>query len=101
MRNYSDIDMYLYGSLNVENLKARAPSTFDQDELIKDRFCFYFKGERKMGIPQIIMIVLFAMGLGITLIKNGEPRTDNYSFGMSFVATVIQVALLWWGGFFE
>ena len=53
-----------------------------------------------MKIPQIIMIFLWSMGLGIALVKDGEPRGDKYSFGMTFIATVMEIAILWWGGFF-
>ena len=51
-----------------------------------------------MNAPQIIMIVLMAMGLGIAIVKDGEPH--KYSVWGTFVGTVLTVALLWWGGFF-
>ena len=53
-----------------------------------------------MKAPQIIMIIIMAMGLGINLVKNGEPRDDTYSFPISLVSTVVNVGLLIWGGFF-
>ena len=54
-----------------------------------------------MGIPQIIMIVIYGIGLGIHLAKNGEPREDKYSFGIELIAVICEVGLLYWGGFFS
>ena len=53
-----------------------------------------------MRAPQIIMIAIMAMDLGLHLAKNGEPRDDNYSFPIMLVSTAMQVGLLIWGGFF-
>ena len=52
-----------------------------------------------MGVPQIIIIALLAMGLGASIVKNGEPR-GNYSAGYTFVMTSIWAFVLWWGGFY-
>ncbi|WP_158644416.1 hypothetical protein [Clostridium ihumii] len=54
-----------------------------------------------MGIPQIIIIVLLCLSLGMSLAKHGEERTDKYNFLTSLVATGIEVAILIWGGFFS
>ena len=51
-----------------------------------------------MGAAQIIMIVLFALGLGVTVAKHGQPK-GNYSIGENIIGIAINVALLWWGGF--
>ena len=51
-----------------------------------------------MGAAQIIMIVLFALGLGTTIAKQGQPK-GNYSIGENIIGIAINVALLWWGGF--
>lgn len=59
-----------------------------------------FCKEVDMKAPQIIMITVLAMGLGITLVKNGEPKDGEYSFLTTIISTVIEVAILWWGGFF-
>lgn len=53
-----------------------------------------------MKAPQIIMIALMAMNLGINLVKNGEPKDETYSFPVSLISIVINVGLLIWGGFF-
>lgn len=52
------------------------------------------------GAAQIIMIVLYAMGLGISAAKHGEPQEETkYNFWATLVCTIIVVALLAWGGF--
>ena len=53
-----------------------------------------------MKTPQIIMIALLGMGLGMNLVKNGEPREGTYSFPIQLVSTLIEIGLLIWGGFF-
>lgn len=52
-----------------------------------------------MGIPQIIMIVLMSMSVGMSLVKHGESR-GNYSFWSTLIAAVIEVVILKCGGFF-
>ena len=54
-----------------------------------------------MKAPQIIMIALWALSLGVTMSKNGEPRTDNHNVGWSLVTLAIYATLLWWGGFWS
>ena len=49
-----------------------------------------------MKAPQIIMIALLGMGLGM----HGEPREGTYSFPIQLVSTLIEIGLLIWGGFF-
>jgi len=54
-----------------------------------------------MGWPQITMLVLLALSLGVCLAKHGEPRNSNYSFWISLFSASLQVWLLWEGGFFS
>lgn len=54
-----------------------------------------------MGWPQITLIVLSCLSAGIVLSKHGQPRDDNYNFGITLLANVITYALLWAGGFFS
>lgn len=54
-----------------------------------------------MKAPQIIIIVMYAMSLGIAAVQHGEPRNDKNNFFISSIAVAIQVALLIWGGFFN
>lgn len=52
------------------------------------------------GIPQIIWISLVSMELGICLVKNGQPKTDKYSFGWSLFSVIVSSIILYFGGFF-
>ncbi|ELS9321434.1 transglycosylase SLT domain-containing protein [Salmonella enterica] len=51
--------------------------------------------------PQITLIILLAFGLGVTAIKHGEPRNDDYSFWWQLAANLVTAWLLWCGGFFS
>ena len=52
------------------------------------------------GGAQIFMIVLYAMGLGISAAKHGEPKEDiTYNFWVTLICTIIMIAILAWGGF--
>ncbi len=55
----------------------------------------------KIGIPQIIMLIMYAMSLGIDLAKHGEPREGKYNAVSGLIGVAIGLALLWWGGFFS
>jgi hypothetical protein len=50
-------------------------------------------------VPQIIMIVLFAMNIAITATKHGEPKTGTYDFGAAIMRLIVWVPLLYFGGF--
>lgn len=49
--------------------------------------------------PQIIFIALNMIGLGIVLGKHGQPH-DAYSAWVAVTAVIIDMGLLYWGGFF-
>ncbi|EJP2482718.1 transglycosylase SLT domain-containing protein, partial [Salmonella enterica] len=51
--------------------------------------------------PQITLIILLAFGLGVTAVKYGEPRNDEYSFWWQLAANLVTAWLLWCGGFFS
>lgn len=53
-----------------------------------------------MGIPQILMIVIYGLKLGIALAKDGEPTNEKHSFILSAVGVAISVGILKAGGFF-
>jgi len=53
-----------------------------------------------MKTPQIVLIALYSLSLGISMAKHGKPR-EPYNFWTSFLAVIIEVAILWWGGFWR
>jgi hypothetical protein len=54
-----------------------------------------------MNTPQIIIIVLFSMELGLALALHGQKRrSPYYSFWETLLALAIMLGLLIWGGFF-
>lgn len=53
-----------------------------------------------MGWPQIIVLVLSAMSLGVHCAKDGLPR-GNYSASVAVLEFAALMLLLWWGGFFS
>jgi hypothetical protein len=50
-------------------------------------------------IPQITMIVLYALNLGIAMALHGKPKTGENNFWVQFIAINISAALLYYGGF--
>ena len=53
------------------------------------------------GAPQIIILVLIIVGLGINLAKHGEPKNENSNFWISLTNATVTLGLLYWGGFFS
>jgi LPXTG-motif cell wall-anchored protein len=53
-----------------------------------------------MHTPQIIMIILIVLGVGVDLERHGKPKTGEHNIGWSLFGAAVTVALLWWGGFF-
>lgn len=52
-------------------------------------------------IATIIILVLILLRLGYYLAKNGESKTETYSFWNVFFGTLIHIALLYWAGLFD
>ena len=53
-----------------------------------------------MGAPQIIYLVLVAMGLVVDAGRDGKSEFVTHSFALSFIGKAIMAGLLFWGGFF-
>jgi hypothetical protein len=49
--------------------------------------------------PQIVFLVLCGMGLGAGISQHGQPR-KNWDAGAIIVGTIVNLSLLYWGGFF-
>uniref|UniRef100_UPI003F8101A9 hypothetical protein n=1 Tax=Xanthomonas sp. 0924 TaxID=2835534 RepID=UPI003F8101A9 len=54
-----------------------------------------------MGAAQLIYLALTMLGLGMGIAQHGEPKTGRHNAVSTIVATVLILALLWWGGFFR
>lgn len=54
-----------------------------------------------MGAPQIIIIAIYALSVGIDIAKHGEPKTGRYNAAASLIGSAIGLSLLYWGGFFN
>lgn len=53
-----------------------------------------------LGAPEITLLVLQAIGLGISLARHGEPKTGTNNVYIDMIALSISQALLIWGGFY-
>ena len=54
-----------------------------------------------MGAPQITIIVLHALKIGIHMARHDQPTGDCYNALTSSISTGIIMAVLYWGGFFN
>lgn len=54
-----------------------------------------------MGTPQIIMIAMYGLSIGIAMAKHGEQRKDKYNVWSAIIGSSIGCAILWWGGFWS
>lgn len=52
-------------------------------------------------IPQLIYLSLIFIGLLLNAHMHNKPRKGEYSFWMSFLNAVINLSLLYFGGFFD
>lgn len=53
-----------------------------------------------MHAPQLIIIALSFIAIGIHLAQHGKPREDKYNFIIAIISGAIYHALLYWGGFY-
>ena len=53
-----------------------------------------------MGVPQIIIIVLYAITLLLSANNHGKSYKYNQNFWASLIGVAIVFGLLIWGGFF-
>lgn len=50
---------------------------------------------------RITFVIWLALSLGVYLAKHGERKEGTYNFWSGFISAVIQMLLLWGGGFFS
>lgn len=55
--------------------------------------------EFQLGIPQIIMIALIISSIVISIVNHGKKR-EPYNAYSVLIGAALEVALLYWGGFF-
>lgn len=55
----------------------------------------------KFGFWEIFMTAIYAINLGITLGKHGEQKITTYNFWTSLIGTLIGLACLYFGGFYN
>ena len=55
----------------------------------------------KLGIPQLIILAIYMLDLGISLAKHGEPKKGKYSFWTTLIGSLIGLYILNCGGFFS
>lgn len=54
----------------------------------------------KFDFPQLTLLLMQGLGLGIALAKHGSPGSNHNVF-LSTFSTVLINLILWWGGFFS
>lgn len=54
-----------------------------------------------MGVPQIIVIVLYSASLCVAANQHGKMIESKHNFWVALIAIGIEVGLLIWGGFFS
>lgn len=54
-----------------------------------------------MGAPEIIYLVLIAIGLLQAAHMHGKPKEENWNFWLTLFSSAIVLGLLLWGGFFK
>ena len=52
-----------------------------------------------MGTPQIILIVLWSLTLGIEITRNSGKEDGIYTIIGNIIGIAIMAWLLWWGGY--
>ena len=53
-----------------------------------------------MEAPQIIALILFAINLLINANMHNKPRPD-FNFWTTLISVILNLTLLYWGGFFK
>lgn len=54
----------------------------------------------KLGIPQIIILAIYLLSLGASLANHGNEKISKTNFGEHLIIVMINLGLLYWGGFF-
>jgi hypothetical protein len=52
-------------------------------------------------IPQMILLSLVFISVGVSIIKSGQPKTGRHSLLDNIIGWVLIITLLYWAGFFD
>lgn len=56
--------------------------------------------EFSIGAPQAVLLVLYGLSLALNIRDHGKPREPTNAW-TALVSMVLQIVILWWGGFFS
>ena len=54
-----------------------------------------------MNYPQIIVVMILALNIAIEIKHDGERKIRQYDAVKTILASIVEFALLNWGGFFD
>ncbi len=54
-----------------------------------------------LGWPQTILLTVMFVNLGVVLAYHGRPMNTKHNFFMALFVAVLNLGLLYWGGFFS
>lgn len=54
----------------------------------------------KLGVPQFIVLAILCIKMEVALVTDGQQRTIRRSFMATLISTMIQIGILYAGGFF-
>lgn len=54
-----------------------------------------------MQAPQIIMLIFSLISLLYSANRHGKPKESKENFISTFISVSLQLAILYWGGFFK
>ena len=54
-----------------------------------------------MMIPQIIILAFMMISLGAHIARHGEPTDIKYNGIGKLIMIIVNVSILYWGGFFD
>lgn len=52
-------------------------------------------------LPQILIIILFSLGIGLEWANHGTAKNGTHDVWNELISTLIVIAILWWGGFWQ
>jgi hypothetical protein len=52
-------------------------------------------------VPQLIYLALFCAGVGMCLVRHGQPKRGEHDAFVDIIAGGMILGILYWGGFFD